>query len=175
MGFWQKLTGKHEGSIQDSVQGSQNSDTIIKMMELLDGMATEEAQKLACLSYLMARVAHSDLEIDEKERHEMEKIVQGFADLSSEKAHKLTELARNKNELMGTEGFVVSRHLRQIANKKDLTRTLHCLFAIAGVDDSISAEEEAELRQISSELGFSTEEFVMVRSEYRSKRDVLKN
>jgi uncharacterized tellurite resistance protein B-like protein len=51
---------------------------------------------------------------------------------------------------------------------------LHCLFAVAAADDSISGDEEEQVRRIAKELGFSDREFVDVRSAYNDKREVVK-
>ncbi len=171
MGFWGKLLGSNKSGEGES---EKHTGTIEEMSAILDDMDSIEAQKLAGLAYLMARVAHSDLDIDTEELKKIAEIVKEFTDLSDEKTEKLVQLARRRNELLGTEGFVISRHLRKISSGEELTKVLHCLFAVAGADDSISAEEEASLRQISSELGFSSNQFVMIRSKYRDKRDVLK-
>lgn len=173
MGFWKRLI---EGAGKEGVVFTPNprGDSMDDLLKILEGMEVVEAQKLAGLSYLMARVAHSDLEIDEVESGKMVEIARNFTSLSEDRIEKLIELSKQRNEIMGTEGLIISRHLRSALGRTDLIEVLHCLFAVAAADDSISAEEEAMLRQISSELGFSDSEFISLRSEYRDKRAVLK-
>ena len=47
-------------------------------------------------------------------------------------------------------------------------------FAVSAADDSISGVEEAQIRQIASELGFSLEELVQIRSSWNDKREILR-
>jgi hypothetical protein len=49
------------------------------------------------------------------------------------------------------------------------------MFAVSAADESISGAEEAQIRQTASELGFTLEEYVAVRSAYSHHRQVLKD
>jgi hypothetical protein len=44
---------------------------------------------------------------------------------------------------------------------------------VSAADETISSDEEAQIRQISSELGFSHAEFVNARLAYSARRTVL--
>jgi uncharacterized tellurite resistance protein B-like protein len=51
---------------------------------------------------------------------------------------------------------------------------LEWLFAVSAADDAISGEEDAQIRQIASELGVPHDEFIDVRMKWSEKRTVLK-
>jgi uncharacterized tellurite resistance protein B-like protein len=48
------------------------------------------------------------------------------------------------------------------------------VFAVAAADQAITSEEEVQLWQIASELGFRHEEYVQVRLKYSDKRTVFR-
>ena len=59
-----------------------------------------------------------------------------------------------------TENFLVTREFRAIATADQRRDLLDCLFAVSAVDESISSAEEAQVRQIASELGFEHPEYI---------------
>ena len=46
--------------------------------------------------------------------------------------------------------------------------------SVSAADEAISSEEEAQIRQIASEIGFEHAEYVQIRMGYSAKRSVLK-
>jgi tellurite resistance protein len=85
------------------------------------------------------------------------------------------QIAKAQHRLAGgTESFLVTREFKEVATREQCRELLDCLFAVSAADDSISAPEEAQIRQIASELGFSLGEMVEIRSAWSHKRDVLK-
>ena len=87
----------------------------------------------------------------------------------------VVEIAKHQNRLFGgTEDFLVTREFREVASDVQRRHLLDCLFAVAAADNEISAEEEAQIWQIASELGFEHEEYVAVRMAYSDKRTVLR-
>ena len=85
------------------------------------------------------------------------------------------EIAKRQSELSGgTENFLVTRELKEIATREQCRELLDCLFAVSAADDSISGVEETQIRQIASELGFSLEELVQIRSAWNDKREILR-
>jgi len=51
------------------------TETVRRIAARLEGLAPERARRLAAFAYVLARVAHADLEIDAAESAEMERIV----------------------------------------------------------------------------------------------------
>ncbi len=105
----------------------------------------------------------------------MEQIVSQLGHIPEELAVLVVEIAKSQNRLFGgTENFLVTREFSEISTPEQRQELLDCLFAISAAADSISSAEETQIRQISSELGFSHKEYVAARSVYAQHRAVLK-
>jgi tellurite resistance protein len=74
----------------------------------------------------------------------------------------------------GTESFLVTREFRQIATREQCRELLDCLFAVSAADDSISGVEEAQIRQITSELGLEPADLAEIRARWADKRAILR-
>ena len=93
----------------------------------------------------------------------------------ADQAVLVVEIAKAQTRLFGhVENFQVSRELRDMTDEAERRRLLDCLFAVSAAEDGISAEEEAQVRQIASELGFSHSEYVAARSAWSAHRTVLR-
>ena len=102
-------------------------------------------------------------------------LVTELGKIPQEQAALVVEIAKKQNELFGgTENFLVTREFRELSNRDQREDLLHCLFAVAAADDSITSDEGAQVRQIASELGLDQREFVHVRSAYNDKREVVR-
>jgi uncharacterized tellurite resistance protein B-like protein len=73
-----------------------------------------------------------------------------------------------------SQEYLATRELKRLATEEERRRLLHCLFAVCAADDSISLEEEQEVRQVASELGFELKDFTEARSAFRDQREVLR-
>jgi tellurite resistance protein len=105
----------------------------------------------------------------------MAETIRRLGHLSEEQAVLGVELAKAQNRLFGgTEDFLVAREFRAIATDDQGQHLLDCLFAVAAADHEVSAEEEGQIRQIASELGFSHPEYVAARMAYSDKRTVFR-
>ena len=148
--------------------------TVRKIVRALDEMDGERARFVAAFAYLLGRVANADLDISADESAKMEEIVREFGDLPEEQAVLVVEIAKSQNRLFGgTENFKVAQEFKELAERQRRRELLHCLFAVSAADDSISGDEEGQVRQIAEELGFSHREYVEVRSAYNDKRSVI--
>ncbi len=149
--------------------------TVRKIVRALDEMDGDRARFVAAFAYLLSRVANADLEISGDETQAMEDIVQRFGELPEEQAILIVEIAKSQNRLFGgTEDFKVAQEFRSLATREQREELLHCLFAVSAADDEISGDEEARVRQIADELGFSHREYVDVRTHYNDKRTVMR-
>ena len=145
-------------------------------MSELDKLDPAVARYLAAFAYVLGRVANADLEISAVETDRMLSLVAEAGQLPAEQALLVVEIAKRQNRLFGgTEDFLVTRELREIANDAQRSRMLDCLFAVAVADGVISVREEDEIRKISIELGFEHPEYIQVRLKYSSQRAVFKN
>jgi len=158
-----------------SEEAAGETETVRRIVGELRALPPEQARYVAAFAFILARVAHADLVISEEETHKMERIVRDLGHLPAAQAVLAVEIAKRQSELAGgTENFLVTRELKEIATREQCRELLDCLFAVSAADDSISGAEEAQIRQIASELGFSLEELVEIRSAWNDKREVLR-
>lgn len=166
------LLGLRRGAAREETG---DTETVRKIIRELESLPPERARYVAAFAFILARVANADLDISEEETRRMEQILQGLGNLPMEQAVLAVQIAKSQHRLAGgTESFLVTRELKEIATREQCRELLDCLFAVSAADDSISAPEEAQIRQIASELGFSLGEMVEIRSAWSHKRDVLK-
>ncbi|HVR97212.1 MAG TPA: TerB family tellurite resistance protein [Thermoanaerobaculia bacterium] len=152
-----------------------DTETVRKIVRELDALQPERARYLAAFAYLLSRAANADLEISDEETRKMERLLQDTGHLPEEQAVLAVQIAKSQSRLFGgTENFLVAREFKEIATREQCEELLHCLFAVSAADDSISSAEEAQIRQVASELGFSLAEYTAIRAGYNDKRDVLK-
>jgi uncharacterized tellurite resistance protein B-like protein len=144
--------------------------TVRRIAAKLEHLDAETAKYLAAFAYVLARVAHADLEIDDAETNAIERAVRGLASLSEAEAALAVEIAKSQARLLGgTENYVVTREFRRISTREQRGELLQCLYAVAAADGVISAEESAEIAAIGEELGFTRSEANSLRSVYRDK------
>jgi uncharacterized tellurite resistance protein B-like protein len=154
----------------EATGGDGDTATVRRIASELERLPPATAKHLAGFAYVLARVAHADLEIDDAETDEMQRIVASVADLSEAEAALVVEIAKNQARLLGeTENYVVTREFRKIATAPQRGKLLHCLFAVAAADGSISSAESAEIAAIGEELGFTRPEINALRSRFRDK------
>jgi uncharacterized tellurite resistance protein B-like protein len=149
---------------------SSETATVRKIAAQLERLDPEMARYLAAFAYVLARVAHADLQIDSEETEAMERIVTRLADLAPEEASLVVEIAKSQARLLGgTENYVVTRQFRKISTREQRGKLLECLYAVAAADGSITGHESSEIVAIAEELGFTRPEANALRSAYREK------
>jgi uncharacterized tellurite resistance protein B-like protein len=169
-----KLLGLGGGAKAGSDDG--DTATVRRIAAELERLPAETAKYLAAFAYVLARVAHADLEIDDSETREMERIATSLAMLSSAEAALVVEIAKTQARLLGeTENYVVTREFRNIATREQRSQLLQCLFAVAAADGTISGVESAEIATIGEELGFTRAEINSLRGTYRDKLSEFQN
>lgn len=155
--------------------GDGDTATVRRIVQKLESMDPARARFVAAFAFILARVANADLDISDDETRAMEEIVKDFGGLDEEQAVLVVQIAKSQNRLFGgTENFLVTREFRNIATHDQYVELLHCLFAVAAADDSISTGEEEGIRQIANELGLDHREYVEVRAAYSDKREVIR-
>ena len=144
-------------------------------MRELDKLNPQRARYLAAFAYVLSRVAGADLHISETETAKMVDLIQRLGDLPEAQATLVVEIAKSQHRLFGgTENFLVTREFREIASDQERHGLLDCLLAVSAADEAVSAEEEAQIWQIASELGFSHAEYIKARLAYSDKRTVFR-
>lgn len=172
MSFLRRFLGL--GGAEDGSREEGATDTVRRIAARLEGLDRETAKFLAAFAYVLARVAHADLDVDETETREMERRVAAVADLSEAEAALAVEIAKSQARLLGgTENYVVTREFRNISTKEQRAQLLQCLYAVAAADGVISGVESAEITAIADELGFTRAEANSLRADYRDKMSVL--
>ncbi len=152
-----------------------DTETVRRIVGELRALPPEQARYVAAFAFILARVAHADLVISEEETHKMERIVRDLGHLPAAQAILAVEIAKRQSELAGgTENFLVTRELKEIATREQCRELLDCLFAVSAADDAISSVEETQIRQVASELGFSLSDLVEIRSAWNDKREILR-
>lgn len=153
-----------------------DTETVRRIVGELDTLDPERARYLAAFAYVLSRVAGADLHISEAETERMVQLVQQAGHLPEAQAIVVVEIAKSQNRLFGgTENFLVTREFREIATEAQRQELLECLFAVSAADDAITGDEEAQIWQIASELGFEHRDYVRVRLKYSDKRTVLRD
>ncbi|HEX5465674.1 MAG TPA: TerB family tellurite resistance protein [Candidatus Limnocylindrales bacterium] len=142
--------------------------TVRRIVGQLEALPPDRAAFIAGFAYILARVANADLDISDAEAAEIEQLVMAQGGMSEAEAVLVVGIARTQARLEGaTEDYLVTRRFREISTVEQRQQLLACLFAVAiAGDETISAEENVEIRQISDELGFTMAELNAVRSTY---------
>ncbi|MFQ5416331.1 MAG: hypothetical protein ACE5FL_04685, partial [Myxococcota bacterium] len=103
MSILKKLLGAAEAAEKRGVDA--DTQTVRRIASELDRLPLETARYLAAFAYVLARVAHADLEIDDSEIHEMERIVGSLASLSESEAALVVQIAKSQALLLGADGW----------------------------------------------------------------------
>lgn len=152
------------------------TETVRRIAAQLERLPAEQAKHLASFAYVLARLAHADLEVDESEIHEMERIVRQLAHLSESEAALVVQIAKSQAQhLGGTENYMVTRTFREAASRAQRAELLECLYAVAAADGTISAVESNEILKIAEELGFTRPEANSLRAAYREHLSEFQN
>jgi uncharacterized tellurite resistance protein B-like protein len=177
MGILDLLGLGRPGASSDAKGMSNHGDTetVRRIVGELERMDPSRARFLAAFAYVLSRVASADLKISDDETEKMVEIVQKLGHIPEEQAVLVVAIATNQNKLFGsTEDYLVTREFREIASDEQRIEMLDCLFAVSAADDSITGDEEEQIRQISNELGFTHEDYIQARLAYSDKRSILK-
>jgi uncharacterized tellurite resistance protein B-like protein len=141
-----------------------DTDTVVRIVKELDKLEPNRARYLAAFAYVLSRVAGADRDISDVETVAMVGLVERVGRLPLPQATLVVEIAKSQNRhFAGTEDYLVTREFRDLASDEQRRDLLDCLFAVSKADATISSEEDAEMRQIAGELGFSHDEYIAVR------------
>lgn len=147
-----------------------DTESVRRISAELEALPMEQRRYVAGFAYVLARVAHADLEVSDVELGYMEQAVVQVGHLSQAQAVLVVEMARNMNELYGaTDDYVVTRDFSTIASREQREDLLRTAFAVGAADDSITAAEVAELNEVGKELGFRSDEVDSLRNEFRDQ------
>ncbi len=164
-----------KSSVREYSRSSAETESVRKIIRALDQLDAERAKFIAAFAYLLSRIARADLNVSEEETRAMERIVKERGRLPEEQAMIVVQIAKTQNLLFGsTENYLVTREFNNLATHEEKLALLHCLFAVAAADESISTVEDNEVSQIADELRIEHKDFIAVRSQFRDYLAVLK-
>ena len=145
-------------------------ESMRRIVAKLEGFEEDRARFLAAYAYVLARVAHSDMEVEATEVAEMERTLVQVGDLTETEANLVVQIAVHQAAAIGgTEDYLVTREFRKMTDKAERVRLMRCVLAVAAADDSITSVESREVAAIGEELGFARSEINSLRLEYRDK------
>ena len=150
--------------------------TVRRIVSELEQMEPQRAAYLAGFAYILSRVGYADIHISDDETSEIERIVSDWGHLPEPLAILVVEIAKTQARLEGgTEDFLVTRRFREVSTTEQRQELLHCLYAVASAaGDTISAEENHEIRQVADEFGFTLAELNTVRAQYADRLAALR-
>lgn len=150
-------------------------DAVREIVATLERLDPERARYVAAFAMVLSRVAHADLHIDERERAKIAEILVDRGHLTPEEAEAAAGIATARSHVTGgTEHFLATRELSEIATPEQKEEVVDCLFAVSAADGAISTQEESQVRQVASELGLAHRELARVRSRWNEYREILR-
>jgi uncharacterized tellurite resistance protein B-like protein len=156
--------------LEPGADATADTETVRRISSQLERLDPDKARFLAAFAYVLARLAHADLEIDASETAEMERVIKELASLSDAEAALAVQIAKSQARLLGgTENYIVTRQFKKLATPAQRAQLLQCLYAVAAADGTISTAESAEIIAIAEELGFTRAEANSLRGAYRDK------
>ena len=158
-----------------AADAASETETVRRIVDALERQDPEAARYIARFAYVLGRVAQADHEVSAEETRVMERIVMERSGLPEEQAILVVQIAKSQTVLFGaTEDYLVTREFAGTATRDQKLALVDCCFAVSAADRDVSAEEEAAVRQIASELGLEHADFIAARSAYREYLAVLK-
>ena len=159
----------------DGTAGPGDTETVRRIVHELDKLEPDRARYLAAFAYVLSRVAGADSDFSAAETAKMTELVSRVGNLPEAQAIVVVEIAKSQNRLFGgTENFLVTREFRELASDAQRRDLLECLFAVSAADDLVTTEEEGQIWQIATELGFTHADYIAVRAGYSDKRSVMR-
>ncbi len=154
----------------ETVKGVDETDTaaLRRIVAQLQELPAEERKFIAGFAYVLGRVANADMTIAPEEVSQMERVVKAIGGLPEAQAVLVVQIALNHAMLYGgTDDYVITREVSRTATREQLERLLRAAFTVGAADQTINAEESAELDEIGAELGFTDAEVRAMRAEFK--------
>jgi uncharacterized tellurite resistance protein B-like protein len=145
------------------------SAALDKIIAALDGMPPERAHYLAAFAYVLGRVAHADLRIEDSEVDAMVRATTSLGSLTESESKLVVEITLSQaRDEGGTSNYLITREFRKISTREQRLGLIECLYAISAADGTISTTESAEVLKIAEELGLSRNETNAVKAGWKS-------
>lgn len=121
-----------------------------------------ELRKLSLAGGLMARVATIDHEVNRDECDAMIKLLETYWGVSRAAAAFIAEVAASEARA-DLDYYRLTREFMSATTAEERACFLDVLFAVANADGHISADEQAEIRQIAYSLYLTQEQFIQAK------------
>jgi uncharacterized tellurite resistance protein B-like protein len=144
--------------------------TVRRIVGELQALPHDRARYLAGFAYILGRAAFADLDVSELETSEMERIMVDQGGLTEAQAVLVVETARTAARLVGaTEDYLVTRAWSEVASEEQKLAVIRCCFEVGAADASVSAEENAAIKEIAFELDIDDRQLNQIREEFHDK------
>ena len=154
---------------------SNNARLHDKMVRLLPEATENEQITASCIAGLLARVADSDMQIDERERTAMKEALAQWTALKNKTIEAAVNMAVEEiKDLAGIENHKYCQPLNDLMDTDQRYHLLESLFAIAASDGSADHQEVEEIRLITQGLLLEHKHFISARSTVLSQLKALK-
>ncbi|MCB9063160.1 MAG: TerB family tellurite resistance protein [Halobacteriovoraceae bacterium] len=146
-----------------------------KINELYPNHSDEEKALVSSLAGLLARVAFTDLNIDEEEKEVMAKSLSKWTSFNSHEVTAIIELASSEiKNLAGLENHIYCQYLRDKLTNEQKYNVLKALFQVAAADGTADNLESEEIRNISKGLLLEHKHFISARATVKESLGVFK-
>ena len=144
-----------------------DSDAIHRIASELDRLEPGRARYLAAFAFVLSRVARADHEVTADETRSMEHLIAERGGLPPAQAALIVEMAKNQQRLFGgTDDFLVTRELAQVATADERLAIVECLFAVASADRRVLTAEADEISRVARELRVDHADLSRLRATY---------
>lgn len=131
--------------------------------------------KWTCIAGLLARVAYSDLNVDESETTYIKTALNEFSHFDQKQSNKLTDLAIEEiKTLAGQENHRYCYELNELIDADQKFSLLKILFAVAASDGEVESVESEEIRHITKALLLEHKHYVAARATVLDSLKTLK-
>lgn len=146
-----------------------------KSKELFPIADEDQLIRLTCIAGLMARVAYSDLKIDESEVALIKNSIEAISEFNKNDSDALAELALKEIKVLaGQENHRYCYELNQHIDNNEKYQVLKLLFAIAAADGEVASVESEEIRHITKALLLEHKHYISAQATVRDKLKSLK-
>lgn len=147
-----------------------------KSKELFPDADENELIKWTCISGLLARVAYSDLNIDQDEINFMSEAISQISEFDKLASRALVDLTVQEIQtLAGQENHRYCYELNElVTDNTEKFAILKMLFAVAAADGEVESVESEEIRNITKALLLEHKHYISAQATVRDKLRSLK-
>jgi uncharacterized tellurite resistance protein B-like protein len=174
MSAFNKYLGGSNDTVARPPAATGETETVRRIVDELDSLPPDRARLVASAAATLARAANADLSIGPEETALIEQLLTDRIGLPEAQAILVTEMAKlMETSIGGAEGYTVTRGFREEATYEQRVNLLRACYAVGAADGSISADENAVVNQLGSELDIAPEDIAVIREEFHEQMSVV--